>query len=93
MKWGRDIVFLFKKLIIGYRQYFHNGYVNSDGRRLLEEILRMMMYEHPEFKRRIYKVRRCPSIENILKLGELVAGPVVYEWLNEVLNEPYYYRC
>ncbi|ABN69511.1 hypothetical protein Smar_0399 [Staphylothermus marinus F1] len=90
LRWGRDIGFLFRKLIINYYRFFHGDYVNSDGRRLLEEILRMIMYEHPEYKRRIYKIRRDPSLYNILKLGEDIVGPRIHEWVEEGINSFHY---
>ncbi len=89
MKWGPDIKYLFRKLIINYKLFFHGDYVNSDGRRLLEELLRMIIYEHPEFRRRVYRVRRDPSIYNILKLVEDIVGPIVYDWFMETISTPY----
>lgn len=86
LKWGRDIGFLLRKLLINYRKFFSGDYVNSDGRRLLEEILRMIVYEHPEYRRRVYRVRRDPNLYNILKLGEDIVGPVVYDWIKEGIN-------
>ncbi|MCD6488585.1 MAG: hypothetical protein J7K21_05105 [Desulfurococcales archaeon] len=89
---GKDIGYLLKKLLLGYRIYFHNDVLNSDGRRILEEILRMLMYEHPEYRKLIYKIRRNPDLENILKLGELVLGKEVYELLDLAIHGPYSYR-
>jgi len=89
---GKDIGYLLKKLLLGYRIYFHNDVLNSDGRRILEEILRMLMYEHPECRKLIYKIRRNPDLENILKLGELVLGKEVYELLDLAIHGPYSYR-
>ncbi len=89
---GKDIGYLLKKLLLGYRIYFHNDVLNSDGRRILEEILRMLMYEHPEYRKLIYKIRRNPDLENIIKLGELVLGKEVYELLDLAIHGPYNYK-
>ncbi len=74
MRFGRDIGALLRKLLIGYRRYFHNDVLNSDGRKLFEEILRMTVYEHPELRRLVYRLRRDPTIDSVLKLAELVLG-------------------
>ncbi len=74
MKFGRDIEALLKKLLLGYKRYFHNDVLNSDGRKLFEEILRMTMYEHPELRRLIYRLRRNPTIDSVLKLAKIVLG-------------------
>jgi len=74
MKFGKDIEALLRKLLLGYKQYFHNDVLNSDGRKLFEEILRMTMYEHPELRRLVYRLRRNPTIDSVLKLAKIVLG-------------------
>ena len=74
MKFGKDIRALLRKLLLGYRQYFHNDVLNSDGRKLFEEILRMTMYEHPELRRLIYRLRRDATINSVLKFAKIVLG-------------------
>ncbi len=74
MKFGKDVEALLRKLLLGYRTYFHNDVLNSDGRKIFEEILRMIMYEHPELRRIVYKVRRNPTIDSVLRIAVLVLG-------------------
>lgn len=74
MKFGKDVEALLRKLLLGYRQYFHSDVLNSDGRKLFEEILRMIMHKHPELRRSIYRLRRSPTIDNVLKLAKIVLG-------------------
>ncbi|WFO75305.1 hypothetical protein J4526_09630 [Desulfurococcaceae archaeon MEX13E-LK6-19] len=73
-KFGKDIGNLLKKLLIGYHRFFHNDVLNSDGRKIFEEIVRMIVYEHPEYRRLVYKVRRNPDLEHVLKIASLVLG-------------------
>lgn len=74
MKFGKDVEALLRKLLLGYRQYFHSDVLNSDGRKLFEEILRMIVHEHPELRRSIYRLRRAPTIDSVLKLAKIVLG-------------------
>ena len=61
-----------RKLLLGYRLYFDkNGVLNSDGRRLLEEIAKFLVYEHPELKPLVRKVRKDPTLSNIIRLAEV----------------------
>ena len=72
MDFGKDLRFLMIKLLSGYYLYFDkNNMLNSDGRRLFEEIARMLVYEHPEYKKIVSKARRNPSLENILRVAEI----------------------
>jgi len=72
VSFGKDLRFLMIKLLSGYHLYFDkNDVLNSDGRKLFEEIARMLVYEHPEYKKVVSKARRNPSLENILKVAEI----------------------
>jgi len=42
--------------------------LNSEGRKVLELIIRHVLREHPELKKVVWKVRRNPTRENVLKL-------------------------
>ncbi len=44
--------------------------LNSDGRRLLEVLVRMLLDEAPWLRRLVYIVRREPTLDKILRLGE-----------------------
>ncbi len=74
MRFGRDVEALLRKLLLGYNKYFHNDVLNSDGRRLFMEILRMLLYEHPEYRRLVYRVRRRLDLDSVLRVAELVLG-------------------
>ena len=52
------------------RFFDKDGCVNSDGRRLLERLLRMLLEEEPGLRRRVARVRRHPCIEEITGLAE-----------------------
>jgi len=61
-----------RKLLSGYQLYFdRHGVLNSDGRRLLNEIIRLVVYEYPELKPLAKKVRKDPTLSNIVKLAEI----------------------
>ncbi len=87
MKFGKDVENLLKKLLIHYDKYFHKEVLNSDGRRLFMEILRMLMYEHPELRRTIYRVRRKLDLYSVKKIAYIVLGE---ETTEELLKEAIY---
>jgi len=61
-----------RKLLSGYQLYFdRHGVLNSDGRRLLNEIIRLVVYEYPELKPLVKKVRKDPTLSNVVKLAEI----------------------
>lgn len=62
-----------RKLLVDYPTFFSkNGIVNSEGRKLLENIIKALMNEYPFYRRFLHKVRREPTLENILKLARLI---------------------
>jgi len=68
----RDVKSLLRKLLSGYQLYFdRHGVLNSDGRRLLNEIIRLLVYEYPELKPLAKKVRKNPTLSNVVKLAEV----------------------
>ena len=81
MGFGPEVKSLLRKLLLGYHIYFHNDVLNSDGRKIFCEALRMLMYEHPELRRIIYKARRDPSLDNVLKIARIVLGDEAYDLL------------
>lgn len=62
---------LFNKLLGNRDLYFHRDGLNSDGKKILEKIIREILIKHPYLRRDIYIIRRNPSYENIVKLYEL----------------------
>ena len=72
---GPEVRSLARKLLLGYRLYFDRfGALNSDGRRLLAELCRYLVYEHPELKRVVRRVRKNPTLENLSKLFSTILG-------------------
>ncbi len=63
---------LMRKLLRGYRIYFSRDVLNSDGRRLLEDIIKSMIYSKEYHPGLIRSVRRNPSMENVLKLARIL---------------------
>ena len=53
----------------------------------------MLVYEHPEYKPLVSKARRDPSLENILRVAELVVTrEEARELIDTCLHGPYRYR-
>ena len=72
---GPEVRSLARKLLLGYRIYFDRfGALNSDGRRLLAELCRYLVYEHPEMKEFVKRVRKEPTLENLAKLFSTILG-------------------
>ncbi len=68
-EWMRSLI---AKMLLGFGKYFSKDCVlNSDGRRLLEEILKPTVRRYPHLKGIARKVRREPTLENILKLATI----------------------
>lgn len=70
---GGDLRSLMRKLLLHYREYFSkDGSLNSDGRRILNEFLRILLRQYPEHRSLVRSVRKDPTLENILKLAYIV---------------------
>ena len=81
---SKDLRNLMKKLLLGYSRFFSkNGVLNSDGRKLLEEIIRLLMYEHPKYKPLARKVRKNPTLRNVIRLAELFMD---YQEIEELIS-------
>ncbi len=62
---------LIRKLLTRREEFFDKSNVlNSDGRRLLSKIIRMVLSEYPELRKLASKTRKNPTLENITKLVE-----------------------
>ncbi|RLG81109.1 MAG: hypothetical protein DRO13_02075 [Thermoprotei archaeon] len=66
------LIRLFELLLSNREKYFYGDCVNSDGRKVLENILAAIVREAPIYRRRIYRIRRSPCYEDIYKLYEEV---------------------
>ena len=69
-----DVKNLLRKLLLGYTQYFSYDLLNSEGRKVFEEMARMLVHEHPYLKPMVVRARRKPTLENVLKIARLVLG-------------------
>lgn len=88
---GSDVRSLARKLISGYLMYFSRDSLNSDGRRLFEEMARTLVYEHPGMKSLVRKARRRPTLANVMKVVERVLGEEARELLRGAVEGPYMY--
>ncbi len=81
-EWMRSLI---AKMLLGFSKYFSkNCVLNSDGRRLLEEILKPTVRRYPHLKGIARKVRREPTLENILKLASIFMD---YDEARELVRE------
>lgn len=92
MSYGVDVKNLLRKLLTNYRVYFSNDVLNSEGRKVFEEMARMLIHEHPEHKPTIQKARRNLSLKNILKVARIVLGDDVEDIVRQADDGPYIYR-
>ncbi len=93
-RFGSDIHNLFRKLLSGYKLYFSHGTLNSEGRKLFEEAVRMLIHEHPEYKPVVTKARRKLTLENVLKVVRIVLDEnEIRELLDIAIHGIYKYRA
>ena len=86
---GPDVVRLARKLALGCRLYFSGDTLNSEGRKLFEEMARKLIYEHPELKGVVTRARRNPTLCNVLKVLERVLGEEAEKLVREGVEGPY----
>jgi len=79
------IASLLKELLLGYGKYFSKyGLLNSDGKRVLNEVARPILETNPQLKPLIRDLRREPTLENLRKLaGFFIDEGVVDELIRE----------
>ncbi len=66
---------LMRALLRSIRRYIsNNGTLNSDGRRLLKDIVREIAKNRKELMKIAKKARKDPSLENIMRLAEELLG-------------------
>ncbi len=75
---------LMEGLLINYSAMFSkSGVLNSEGRKVLEEMIKLLMNYYPIYRRLVYKVRREPTLDNILKLARIFLSE---EEINELIT-------
>jgi len=89
---GPDVVRLARKLALGYPLYFSHDLLNSEGRKVFEEMARMLVHEHPELKGLVTRARRRPTLENVMKVVERVLGEDPWELVRSSVEGPYAWR-
>jgi predicted SnoaL-like aldol condensation-catalyzing enzyme len=67
-----DSIALFKKLIENYSLYFSHDVLNSEGRKVFEKFVRAFLEVYPEHKPMVVRVRREPTLKNVLKLARVL---------------------
>ena len=56
-----------RELVDHYREYFDNDVLNSEGRKVFEQIVRICLLNNLSVKKLVDKVRRKPTYDNVLK--------------------------
>ncbi len=80
--WMRSLL---RKLLMNFTTYFSKDCVlNSDGRKLLEEVARNTIRRYPMFKKVVNKVRKDPSLENVVRLARIY---MCEDEINELLTQ------
>ncbi len=82
---------LLRKLLTSREKFFHKGVLNSDGRKVLEEIIKHVAATHPEHMEAARRARRDPCLENILRLARLYLGSEADEIIASWTRGPYRY--
>ncbi len=66
-----ELCSLYEALVSRRELFSRDGCLNSDGRRLLETLLRLLLEERPEYRRLVRRVRRSPCLEELARLAGL----------------------
>jgi hypothetical protein len=62
---------LFEALVSRRELWGKDLFLNSDGRRLFERLVSLLLREHPEHRRLVARARREPSWGNVARLAML----------------------
>lgn len=89
MKFGPDVVRLARKIASNHLLYFSYDQLNSEGRKVFEEMARMLVHEHPELKKLVVRARRRPTLDNVMKVLERVLGEEAWELVKGSVEGPY----
>jgi hypothetical protein len=73
------------ELLENVDKYFDKNLVlNSEGRKVLEKAIAILMSSRAEHRKLVKKVRREPTLENVLKLTEAILGGEAVESLRHL---------
>ena len=76
---------LLAELLENVEKYFDkNLTLNSEGRKILEKVIAILMNSSFECKGLVRKVRKEPTLENIVKLAEIILGSEVANHLKHL---------
>ena len=65
---------LLRQLVEEYGNFFDSGgYLNSEGRKVLEAAVRLLMKNHRWIKKYVSRARRRAAYEDVVKLLEIVS--------------------
>jgi predicted ABC-class ATPase len=93
VRFGRDIVYLTRKILLNRNIYFSNDQMNSEGRKIFEELSRMIIDEHPYLKNQVKKTRKRGDLLSFIKLSEIILGEKeVQEILYATTHPPYVFK-
>ena len=63
---------LVKLLLRNYHEYFSGDVLNSEGRKVISKIARLIAKDFPEYYYIIRRIRREPTIENVIRLARTI---------------------
>ena len=86
-----EVCRLYEHLLRNSTRYFDRfDFLNSDGRRVFERLVRLLLEDAPWLRGVVYNVRRSPSLEAVVRLGDYFYACSVYELLAGRLGlQPY----
>ncbi|MFN3268343.1 MAG: hypothetical protein ACK416_03680 [Zestosphaera sp.] len=80
---SEEVKNLVEKLITNREEFFDKtNTLNSDGRRLLNKIIKLVLAEYPELRKLASKTRKNPTLENVIKLADEIRSRVSSERTN-----------
>ncbi len=80
---SEEVKSLVEKLITNRKEFFDKtNTLNSDGRRLLNKIIKLVLAEYPELRKLASKTRKNPTLENVIKLADEIRSRVSQEKTN-----------
>lgn len=80
---SEEVENLVRKLLTNRGEFFDKtNTLNSDGRRLLNKIIKLVLSNHPELRRLATKTRKNPTLENVAKLAEEILSTLEPEKTN-----------
>ncbi len=59
--------------------YFSYDILNSEGRKIFSRLAYEILKSRPEYKKYIGRVWRKPTLNNVLKVAELILGEELYK--------------